>query len=370
MTDRRTSRSLPGLAAAALVALAAPLAACATPAAGGGTSPVVKEERATNAVDIPAVQVRRQGTLTLAFAGDVHFEWPITPLLDHPRGALGRIARTLRRADVAMANLETSITSRGTRLHMDYAFRTSPIALDVLADAGIDVVTMANNHAVDYGPVGLRDTLRAVRRSAVPVVGIGRDVREAFRAYRVTTHGTRIAFLAASSEPDQLARSAAGPSKAGIATARAADPRRLVRAVQEAARRNDVVVVYLHWGTELETCPTREQRVTARALAAAGADVLVGSHAHVLLGAGWLDHTFVDYGLGNFVWYHGRQPDSGVLQVQVRNGSVVGGSWDPARIGLAGGPARPVHGERRTAAIADWKRLRGCTDLAPRPGAQ
>ena len=74
------------------------------------------------------------------------------------------------------------------------------------------------------------------------------------------------------------------------------------------------------------------QQALARMLADAGADVLVGSHAHVLLGAGWLGETYVDYGLGNFVWYHDHQPDTGVLRLTVRDGSVTGGQWVPAHI--------------------------------------
>ena len=304
------------------------------------------------------------GRVTLAFAGDVHFQLHLAALLDHPRGALGPIRRTLGGADVTMLNLESSITDRGTPEPKDYHFRTSPAALDVLDKAGVDVVSMGNNHAVDYGPVGLRDTLRAVHNSPVPVVGIGRNQKAAFTPYRVSVRGTDIAILAASTRRERTSAAwAAGPEAPGIAAARAARPRLLLDAVRQASERDDVVVVYLHWGTEYQPCPSQRQRVTAQALAAAGADIIVGSHAHVLLGSGWMGDTYVNYGLGNFVWYHNHQPDTGVLQLRIRGGTVVGDSWAPAMIGAFGRPL-PLSGRPRSAAVADWRELRGCAALA------
>ncbi len=126
------------------------------------------------------------------------------------------------------------------------------------------------------------------------------------------------------------------------------------------------MVVYLHWGAELESCPTRQQRATARALAEAGADIVVGTHAHVPLGSGWLGDTYVNYGLGNFLWYHDRRPESGVLQVRIEDGAVVDDAWVPAEIQPDGRPV-PLTGADRAAAEADWRRLRGCTGLAEAP---
>ena len=126
--------------------------------------------------------------------------------------------------------------------------------------------------------------------------------------------------------------------------------------------------MYLHWGAELEACPTPQQRATARALSDAGADVIVGSHAHVLLGSGWLGDSYVNYGLGNFLWYHNHQPTSGVLRLNIRDGEVVSDGWVPTLMeGL--GRSLPVRGEARIEAIAEWRQLGQCADLAPRPGA-
>ena len=123
-----------------------------------------------------------------------------------------------------------------------------------------------------------------------------------------------------------------------------------------------MVVVYLHWGRELQGCPTPEQRTAARALADAGADVVVGSVTP--LGSGWTDDTYVNYGLGNFLWYHNHQPDTGVLRLRIENGDVVRDNWVPARIQPLG-RVLPLHGADRTRAVSDWRGLRACcTDLA------
>ena len=369
-----TLKGRAGFAAAALAALF--LSACDDATNERPTSRIVTTPSAPadESSSRPSLEPRPKpsrdnvGTLEIAFAGDMHFELHLAALLEHPRSALGPIARVLRSADLAMVNLETAITTRGTVMHRGHPFRTSAAALDVLAGAGIDVASMANNHAADYGPVGLRDTLRAIRNGPVPVVGLGPTLKAAVSPYRISVKDTDLSFFAASSEPDQLARSKAGSSSPGIVSTRGADLSVLTTAVRAASQRGDVVVVYLHWGVELEACPTREQRRTAAALAAAGADVVVGTHAHVPLGSGWLRSTYVNYGLGNFLWYHNRQSDSGVLKLRLKQGRVVDDSWVPAVIQPSGLPV-PLFGQTRNAGMQEWLRLRSCTDLSATPAA-
>ncbi len=250
------------------------------------------------------------------------------------------------------------------------ANRTPARALDLLAGAGVDVVTVANNHGADYGPRGLADTLRAAAHGPLPLIGAGRDRAAAFAPYRVTVRRTRIAFLAADASTRE-GRSRvweAGPRSPGIAAARGSRTRALLEAVRRADAHAEVVVVYLHWGVEGEACPSSSQRTLAHALSEAGADVVVGSHAHVQQGAGWLGDTYVAYGLGNFLWYHNRAPDTGVLRVRIVDGHVVSDRWVPARIPEIGPPA-PLHGPGAATAVTRWRSLRGCSGLAPRPSS-
>ncbi|HEX6148746.1 CapA family protein [Nocardioides sp.] len=350
--------------------LAILLAGCtpgAPPSAVERERPEVREE---------ATRVERPARpITLAFAGDIHFQLHLAALLDKPDATLGPSGRALATADVAMVNLESAITDRGVpdpKALEDswdrYWFRAPASALDVLARSGVDVVGVANNHGADYGPIGVRDTLRAERRAPLSVVGIGRDRRQAFTPHRTTVKGVTLAFFAADASPLESTESVwrAGPRSPGLADAHEPRPSALLAAVRKAARAVDIVVVYLHWGQELQACPTRDQRTTARALARAGADVVVGSHAHVLLGSGWMRGAYVSYGLGNFVWYHNHQPETGVLRLRVEEGEVVSDEWVPAEIGIWGRPV-PLSGARRKAAVADWQALRGCAGLHDRP---
>ncbi len=315
--------------------------------------------------------------ITLAFAGDVHFQLHLAALLEDPDASLGPMGRALANADVAMVNLESAITARGVPDPKNledawnrFWFRAPPSALGFLARSGVDVVSVANNHGADYGSVGLRDTLRAARRAPLAVIGVGRNRREAFTPHMITVKEVELAFLAADASPLESSEPAwrAGRRSPGLADAHEPRLATLLAAVQRADRAADVVVVYLHWGRELQACPTGAQRTTARALARAGADVVVGSHAHVPLGSGWMDRTYVSYGLGNFVWYHDHQPETGVLRLRVEGGRVVSDEWVPAEIAKWGRP-HPLTGTDRRAAVQRWQDLRGCAGLRARPQA-
>ncbi len=313
--------------------------------------------------------------ITLTFAGDIHFEAHLKRLVNHPRDGLQAISHALGAADITMVNLESSITTRGTPDPKQledpddrYWFRTTPAALDLLDRAGVDVVGIANNHAADYGTLGFDDTLRAVTESPVPVVGVGEDRAAAFTPHRVTIHGTDVAVFAAdaSAREGTSPRWAAGSTTPGIAAARGTRTGTLLDAVRAAADQDELVVVYLHWGTEYDACPNAGQRSLARDLADAGADVVVGSHPHVLQGAGWLGDTYVAYGLGNFIWYHDGQPESGALRLRVVDGSVIADRWLPARIREDGLPRRVV-GDAAIDARERWEALRACSGLSARP---
>jgi poly-gamma-glutamate synthesis protein (capsule biosynthesis protein) len=304
----------------------------------------------------------------LAFGGDIHFADQLEPLLSKPQTALAELRPHLGAADVAVVNLEAALTTRGSPAPKAFHFRSPPTALQALAAAGVDVVTMANNHAVDYGAKGFADTLAARAKSPVPVVGIGTNTADALRPAIVTIRGRRVAVLGATQVPDwTLATWPAGDNRPGVAAA--ANPRRLADAVRRARRSADVVVVYLHWGTDYERCPNSLQRSTARALAAAGADVVVGTHAHQVQGAGWLRSTYVAYGLGNFVWWRRNdelQSRSGVLTLTVRGRRVVGERWTPMRISADGLPRVPAKARGRPAP-RELERARGLHRLVVPP---
>ena len=306
--------------------------------------------------------------VTLAFGGDDHFEGAIESRLSaDPATTFGPIANVLCRADLAVVNLETAITERGTPAAKDFTFRAPPTALTALKAAGVDVVTMANNHGEDFGLVGLRGSLAAAKAAKFPVVGVGANADEAYRAHQVTVKGQRIAVIGATQVLDSNLAAAwtAGDNKPGMASAY--EEARLRAAVKAARASADTVIVDLHWGRELANCPIDRQRALAPKLIAAGADVVVGSHAHVLLGGGYLRGAYVHYGLGNFVFYSrgGVTAQSGVLLLTTQGRAITNSRWVPATI--SGGIPIPLEGAAADHAVDTWQSLRRCTGLSAKP---
>jgi poly-gamma-glutamate synthesis protein (capsule biosynthesis protein) len=326
---------------------AAPEASSAAPVASGEPSPAAPDPT---------------GPLTLAFAGDVHFTGRTAPLLAKPKTAFGPIVPVLEAADLAMVNLETAITDRGTEQPKQFHFRAPITAFEAVRDAGVDVVTMANNHVLDYGQVGLADTLDNGHRANFPVVGIGHDAKEAFAPYYTTVKGVRIAILAFSQVHELEVTWAAKDSRPGVAMA--LDLARATGAVATARKNADLVIVFNHWGQEGNSCPTGEQKAFATKLAAAGADMIIGSHAHTLQGSGWMGHTFVAYGLANFVWYGDSfSTETGVLKLTVAARKVVATDFVPAVVSGNGQPV-PLKGDDAARVSRRYANLRNCAGLA------
>ena len=308
--------------------------------------------------------------VTFAFGGDVHFEGSIrTKLLADPNTVLAPIAPVLSSADIAMVNLESAITEQNTPVPKEFNFKAPATALDAIRAAGIDVVTEANNHTIDYGPQGLADTLAARAAKQFPVVGIGANATEAYAPYRVDVKGQRIAIFGATDVmgEEYVKAWTATDTQAGVASTKYDAEARMIAAIQAVRPEVDTIVVDLHWGVERVGCATDRQKQLARALVDAGADIIVGSHAHVLEGAGRLGTAFVDYGLGNFVFYNGsgEYGRTGVLMVTATGRDVDTYQWQPARIRNGGIPEPLPAGPAADADIAHWNDLRACTDLTP-----
>lgn len=323
-------------------------------------------------------------TITLAFAGDVHFERQVRGLLKQPDSQWQVKLPEMRNADFAMLNLETALGTAGRPAPKNFTFQAPGVALDKLGAAGVDAITMANNHAVDYGRAGLEDTLSIIAASPMPVVGLGNEASEAFAPHRVNIKGVNTAVLASSQVLEwTMDNWAASDSRAGIATDK--DPQRLRAAVRAAAADSDLVVVFMHWGTEGGSCPNERQMERVRQLTEDGADIIVGAHAHRLQANGWHERAFVGYGLGNFIWYNtaAESRRSGVLTVTVdanaakargEHGTpseqplVTAFEWTPKRIAADGEPMS-VTGAARQDVTAAMDRALACSDLADSPQA-
>ena len=218
--------------------------------------------------------------MTLAAVGDITFGEQVGPTSPGSAAAIRgrRSRRVLRRADVATGNLETAVSLRGTPAGAkQYTFRGAPWMLrPVHSYAGFDVLTLANNHAVDYGRAALLDTIHAVRAAGMQTIGAGANAWRARRPAIVTRGGLRIALLGYSDvNPPGFSATPTRPAP------RRADPAEIAADVRAALRRADVAVCFFHWGVELHAEPDSRQKELATACLHAGASLVLGAHPHV-----------------------------------------------------------------------------------------
>jgi Bacterial capsule synthesis protein PGA_cap len=310
-------------------------------------------------------------TVTLGFGGDVHFAGDVGErLAQDPSTALGTgISQLFDGTQLKMVNVETAVTD-GTcpePQNKPYIFDAPASAVTALKSATVTVATEANDHGMDCGAEGLSQNLTIASQASFPIIGIGDTAAQAFTPYRVTIDGQRVAIIAATQviADNLIGTWTASATQPGVASA--IDPTELVREVQQVRRTADTVIVYVHWGTETQACPDPQQEPLAQQLVKAGADIVIGSGTHVLLGAGYLGKAYVDYGLGNLAFYDDTAPetDSGTLVITARGREITGAVWRPATI-LDGVP-QPLTGTPAATAVQSWNTARSCTNLSTGP---
>lgn len=201
--------------------------------------------------------------------------------------------------DLTVVNLECTPSELGTPLDKDFVFRCDPASLPVMREFGVDVVNLANNHSRDHGAEALVDGRDNVEAAGIRAVGVGRDRSEAAAPAVIEVGGWKIAvvgFGGVVPNPGWLA----GDDAPGMADGDTIET--MVETVESAAEVADLVVVTVHWGMELETEPTPEDRARAAAMIEAGADVVFGHHPHRLQPLEEVGGVPVAWSLGNFVW--------------------------------------------------------------------
>jgi poly-gamma-glutamate capsule biosynthesis protein CapA/YwtB (metallophosphatase superfamily) len=254
------------------------------------------EQRTT--VSPPKAPVR---TLRFAAVGDVMLGGSAAPEMAklgyaHP---FTDVSDVLQRAQIVFANLEGPLTDAGeAAVDKRYIFRSPPTEVaSALAVAGINVVSLANNHILDYGVEGLKSTLVALTAAGIHHAGAGMDLQQARQPAIVKAGGYTVALLAYSlTFPESFW---AGAERPGTAFGH----ERYVRAdVASARERADIVVVSFHWGREATTELRDYQPRLAHAAIDAGAAVVLGHHPHILQGIERYKHGIIFYSLGNFAF--------------------------------------------------------------------
>jgi poly-gamma-glutamate synthesis protein (capsule biosynthesis protein) len=243
-------------------------------------------------------------SVTIVAGGDVVGVRSISTILANQGGdAVFRgVKDVLKKADLALVNLETPLTKGGdAQTWKDVVFKGDPRLAPAMAKAGIDVVTMANNHAGDMGDSGLMDSIRYVRKAGIKVCGAGRDLADARAPRFFTVDGVRVAFLGFTDVlpvgyPATSSSPGTSPGRSDVGAVKAA--------VRDAAKEADYVVVAWHWNFELTTAPSSLEASEGKAMIDAGADLVIGHHPHVLQGVQAYHGGFIAWSTGNLVFDH------------------------------------------------------------------
>ncbi|MFY3746644.1 CapA family protein [Anaeromyxobacter sp. Red801] len=272
-------------------------------------------------VDAP---VRSEARVTLAAVGDVLMHDAVKRAAearraDAPDGGyawlFAPISDLLGAADLTFANLETPIAPQASQGSRAFVFNAPPAVIAALQRAGVDLVSVANNHAMDQGRRGFEETLRWLRSAGLPYVGAGPAPRAA-GPVRLERNGLSLAFLGYTYGLNQ-GGNACPPAAAACEQVAELDRARMVEDVRAAAAAADAVVVSVHWGVEYQQAPRADEVELAHRLADAGALVVLGHHPHVLQPIELYRRpdgrtAVIAYSLGNFVSNQSRNYVAGV----------------------------------------------------------
>lgn len=265
----------------------------------------------------PEVLQQTEDATTIIFTGDVLFANAFKAGYD-ANGIKGVVSEELLQelngADILMINNEFPFSDNGVPMeNKQYTFQCSPFYVKALQEMGVDVVSLANNHTLDYGKQALLDTFQTLDDAGILYGGAGESAERAEEVQKITVNGKTYGFIAVS-RVVPTADWKVEVSTPGLFCCY--DEARLLEVVKEAKQSCDFVAVYPHWGVEYEAYPENYQTDIAKKCIQAGADVVVGAHTHCLQGVSFIEGKPVCYSLGNFVF--GQSIDrSAILKLTV-----------------------------------------------------
>ena len=260
--------------------------------------------------------------VTITFAGDILFDENYAVMAnlmqnggDIASGIAPDLISEMKSADIMMLNNEFPYSDRGEPLEdKQFTFRAKTSAASYLNDLGVDIVSLANNHAYDYGENAFLDTMTTLEDAGIVYVGAGRNLKEARRPVYYIINNVKIAIVSATQieRLDNPDTKGATDSSPGVFRCWNGD--NLLETVRDARENSDFVIAYLHWGTENVEDIDWAQEKQAAEVAEAGADIVIGDHPHCLQQISIVKGVPVIYSLGNF-WFNSKTLDSGMVKV-------------------------------------------------------
>lgn len=265
---------------------------------------------------------------TISFVGDVSLadDWYIMPKYDERNkkiyGILSEeVVDIMTSSDIMVANNEFTISNRGEKMPKKYyTFRASPQRLSIYEEMGVNLVTLANNHIYDYGEVAFYDALDALDQYNIPYVGAGRNIEEAKEPFYYIINGYKIGFVNATRAEKFILTPEATTTSGGVL--RCYDPTTFLEVIKKARKNCDYLITLVHWGKEDSSGLETVQLDTSKQYIEAGADVIVGTHAHTLQGIDFYQDKAIVYNIGDFIFNH-ETKDTGIFQLKIdENGNL------------------------------------------------
>ena len=282
-----------------------------------------------NADNIKDCGSNGKSTFSVAFVGDILFDKDFRPMVhaNEMGGVLNCIDKAvvdyLNACDVFLINNEFTIGERGEPLPgKTWTFQVEPEKTQLLKDLGADIVSLANNHIYDYGKVGFYDTIDNLKKAEIPYIGAGDNVDEAGKPYYFIVNGIKVGIVAAScAEKTTSFNPVATKLTHGVMGTY--DSVAFVDAIKKADSECDILVAYVHWGTENTTVLDEQQKTRAREYIDAGVDAVIGGHTHCLQGMEFYKDVPIVYSVGNF-WFNSKTLDSCVITLEIDENADMG----------------------------------------------
>ena len=274
-------------------------------------------------------EINQEDTVLL-FGGDVLIK-ASTESIYKNNGVTGLVSEEIlaemQNADIMMVNHEFQFSTRGEPMEdKQFTFQTDPKNVQILLDLGIDIVSLANNHSLDFGQDALQDTFVTLDEAGILYAGAGDSKERAEELQVIEVNGKKFGFLAAT-RVIPVAGWDVRNKQPGLFTTY--DDTRLVERIRESKEECDFLAVYVHWGIEREEYPEEYQNVIAKHCVEAGADVIIGAHPHVLQGIEFIEGKPIFYSLGNYI-FNNSTPKTLLVKVLIKSDDTVEYSLIPA----------------------------------------
>ncbi len=268
-------------------------------------SQLTPKQKPTEAIYSP--QIAEVKPISLIFVGDIMLDRGVEYMIEKKGNGdfkfpFLKITDELKKADILFGNLEGPISDKGTKVGSIYSFRADPKVIEGLTFAGFDILSVANNHAFDYGRLALEDTFLRLKEAGIDYVGGGFS-NSIFQPLIKETNGVKIAFLAFTNLcPDSWK---ATETKSGIDCVSKRDFENIKNIIQETKKSVDILIISLHSGEEYVLEPNQFQMEFSEMIIDSGADLVIGHHPHVVQKNEKYNNGLIFYSLGNFVFDQG-----------------------------------------------------------------